>query len=157
MRRCMLRRIQADHGFPFFSTQVSGCKTAAVTQIHELSAVRFCNRIIISVLCQQIEIFPVDRRHTRSISSLLHPAFDFQRTDSGICQLRQKVNRTQILRAERIQFPARIKGCLALLHTIRKTARLRTPSAVAAPAAKHTAKQALSGVAITDGTMHETF
>ena len=108
-------------------------QTAQFFHILSLHAVR-CIRIFIV----PVYIPAVKRRNACRIFRFFHPALNFEGINSGIQKLWQKGKRTHILHAERIAF------LFFTLYLIRKPARLRTSSPIAAPAAKHAAEQALT-------------
>ena len=101
----------------------------------------------------QIHIPAVHGSHACSVFRTLHPAFDLERNDPCIDQIRQYLQRTDILRAEKIlfTFPAQKSACsvrfisqITFIQFIRKPARLCAPAPVAAPSADQAAHQALA-------------
>ena len=103
-----------------------------------------------------INIFPVIRNHPGSIRRLLHSSLNLEGIDTSLVKLLQILNPTHILKTQYITVFL-ISFVILIKYGIRKTARLRATSSITASTTEHAAEQTLSGIAITQCTVHKCF
>ena len=135
---------------------ISICKSTAVTKIKDILHIGFAEIFLLLMFEKLINVFPVIRNHTGSIRRLLHSSLNLERINTSLVKLLQILNPTHILKTQYITVFL-ISFVILIKYRIRKTARLRATSSVTASTAKHAAEQTLSGIAITQCTVHKCF
>ena len=97
----VIRLVHRHHGRSVFLIVIPFGKAASRIEVCERRHIRRVNRVSFpSSFKVQIDILAVDRRHSCRILRALHPPFDFQRGDAGIDEVRQNLQRADILETQ---------------------------------------------------------
>ena len=148
---------ESHHIFSVGSVVIPIGKSATIAQIHDMLHILrtdyelFGQILLIQIL---IDIVSIIRYNTGSVRQLLHSSLNLKRVYTGFMKSIQIPNSTHILEAQDIGIlPAFFSICIQ--HGVRQSAWLCTAPSVPTSASKHAAEQALTGITVTQSSVHE--
>jgi hypothetical protein len=102
-----------------------------------------------------VERAPVGRGHVGDVLRRLEPPLDLERTHARPQQLRQQVERREVLRRKQVPHRAELPSLAVDDQVVRHAARLRALAAIGGAAAPDLARQALARPAHAERAVHE--
>ena len=135
------------------TAQIAVREPVAVEQCKQYFSVCLLHCISLSSLLKiKVQILPVHRDNTGRVLRLLHPSFNLERRDAALNEIRQPVEKTQVLRTQKVSLHSL---SFSVFRLVSQPAGLCASSAVPASPAELAREQALSGITDTQGTVNE--